>query len=129
MKKNLPLSFLALLILFFFFCACSRKNYASSYFDQQTTTHKIIAVVPAEIIFTGKQPKNISQQQIDSIEEEESKSFQLSLQNSILQHANSRRYYMRVNIQDISTTLSLMEKIIYPSATPGARMQKSWQKF
>ncbi|MGE5108425.1 MAG: hypothetical protein ACM3H8_12820 [Sphingobacteriales bacterium] len=110
MKKNLPFSLLALIILYFIFSSCSRKNYASTYFDQQTANHKIIAVVPAEIIFTGKQPKNYTAQQIDSIEEDESKSFQVALQNSILRYANTRRYYMRVGMQDLSTTLSLLDQ-------------------
>ena len=110
MKKNLPLSFMAFAIIYFILSSCSRKNYASTYFEQQTAHHKLIAVLPAEMIFTGKQPKNLSTQQIDSMEEEESKSFQASLQNSILRYANSRKYYMTVSVQDISATLSLLEQ-------------------
>lgn len=110
MKKNVPSSTLIIAAFVCTIISCSRKNYASTYFDQQTASHKIIAVLPAEIILSGNQPKNITPEQIDSIEVAESKAFQVSLQNSILRHANTRKYYMRVNVQDISTTLTLLEK-------------------
>ncbi|HET9056669.1 MAG TPA: hypothetical protein VFN30_07470 [Chitinophagaceae bacterium] len=110
MKKNLSLNTWIFIVSYFIFISCSHKNYSSGYFEQQTAGHKIIAILPAEMIFTGIQPKNITSQQIDSIEESESKIFQASLQNSILHYANTRRYYMTVSIQDINTTLNLMEQ-------------------
>jgi hypothetical protein len=108
MKKNLPLlstAFVAILLL----AACSRKNYAVSYFDQQTMHHKLIAVLPAEMIFTGIQPKDISAEDLAKIEENESRIFQNYLFNSILRYANTRKYYTSVGIQDISTTQKLLE--------------------
>jgi len=108
MKRNLPLLKLACLAIFFF-TACSRKNYAVSYFDQQTAHHKLIAVLPAEMIFTGVQPKDLSPEDIAKIEENESRIFQNYLFNSILRYANSRKYYTAVGVQDISTTLKLLE--------------------
>jgi hypothetical protein len=62
------------------------------------------------MIFTGKQPKNLTATQIDSMEEDESKTFQMALQSSILRYANSRKYYMYVGVQDINATLSLLEQ-------------------
>jgi hypothetical protein len=110
MKKTIPyLLFVCTLIS----TGCSRKNYANSFFYQQTLNHKTIAVLPAEMIFTGKQPKDLSEEDIKKIEEEESRQFQMSLYSSILRHANSGRYYMFVNVQDISKTInSLQEKEI-----------------
>ena len=110
MKTSVPVSITTTVMAILIFCSCSRKNYASTYFDQQTAHHKLIAVLPAEIIFTGKQPKNLTAQQIDSMEEGESKSFQVALQNSILRYANSRKYYMTVGVQDISSTLTALEQ-------------------
>jgi hypothetical protein len=88
--------------------SCSRRHYASSYFDQQTANHKLIAVLPAEMVFTGVQPKNMSPENIKQIEEQESRDFQVALYNSILQYANSRRYYTTVNVQDFATTQRLL---------------------
>ena len=110
MKTTLPITLISAFAAIIIISSCSRKNYAYSYFEQQTVNHKMIAVLPAEIIITGKQPKNLTAQQIDSIEEDESKAFQVSLQNSILRHANSNRYYMYVGMQDISATLSLLQQ-------------------
>src|SRR5437868_14660125 len=72
--------------------SCSHKSYTTSYFDQQTLHHKIVAVLPAEMIFTGKQPENLTLQDISKIEEQESRNFQQSLYNSILRYATSKKY-------------------------------------
>lgn len=108
MKKTLP--FLSIALSFtLLFTACSRKHYAVSYFDQKTAGHRIIAVLPAEMIFTGTQPKDLSAEAISKIEENESRMFQNYLFNSILRYANDRRYYTAVGVQDISTTEKLLE--------------------
>jgi len=107
MKKNL----LYLLIAFAALTsACSHKNYTTSYFDQQTMHHKLIAVLPAEMIFTGVQPKDISAENIAKIEENESRMFQNYLFNAVLRYANTNKYYTAVGFQDISTTQKLLEE-------------------
>lgn len=108
MKKNLPYLRIAFLAVVFF-SSCSQKQYAVSYFDQQTAHHKLIAVLPAEMIFTGIQPKDINPEDIAKIEENESRIFQNYLFSSILRNANTNRYYTAVGVQDISTTLKLLE--------------------
>lgn len=97
-----------LLLVFTALFSCSRKYYATSYFDQQTSHHRVIAVLPAEMVFTGVQPKNLAPETIKQIEEQESRDFQVALYNSILQYANSRRYYTTVNVQDFATTQRLL---------------------
>lgn len=108
MKKALPL------IAFFVFMvtiSCSRpKYYTSSTFEQRTAHHRIVAILPAEMIFTGKQPENLSPDDIKQIEETESKSFQQSLYNSILRYANGRKYFTQINFQDAVTTQKLLEE-------------------
>ena len=101
--------------------SCSHKTYVSSYFEQQTASHKIIAVLPAEMVFTGNQPKELTPEDIAAIEETESTSFQQSLINGILQHANTRRQYMAINIQDATTTNKLLED-------HGITIRDSWKK-
>ncbi len=93
----------------FIILSCSHKYYTSSFFDQQTAKHKIVAVLPAEMIFTGKQPENLAPEDIARIEESESKNFQQSLYNSILRYANSKKYFTRINLQDIVMTQKLLE--------------------
>jgi hypothetical protein len=102
MKRNLL--FVALSLIIF---SCSHKNYVS-YFDQQTANHKLVAVLPAQMIFTGKQPENLTSDDIAKIEQTESKDFQYSLYNSILRYANSGKYFMRINLQDIAMTQKIL---------------------
>lgn len=106
MKKIIPI----LLSAFIIISSCSRKYYTSNFFEEQTAHHKLVAVVPAEIIFTGKQPKDLTIEQIKKIEEGESRAFQQSLYGDILKYANSRKYYMSVGVLDISSTMSILEK-------------------
>jgi hypothetical protein len=66
-------------------------------------------VLPAEMIFTGKQPEGLRIEDIEKIEENESVNFQQALYNAILRHANTRKYFTRVNLQDISTTERILK--------------------
>ncbi|MFL5810164.1 MAG: hypothetical protein ACJ749_11625 [Flavisolibacter sp.] len=109
MKKLIPFLAIAAIALVLF-ASCAHKNYTTSAFDQQTSKHRIIAILPAEMIFTGTQPKNLSPEDIAKIEENESRAFQNSLFNGILRYANTKKYTTYVSIQDISTTIGLLEK-------------------
>jgi hypothetical protein len=111
MKKYLPILTLFSLSAFLLLSACSsHKYYTSSAFEQQTARHRSIAILPAEMIYTGTQPKNITPEQISKIEEVESTTFQNSLYNGILRHANTKKYYSTIFVQDISTTQKILEQ-------------------
>jgi len=107
MKTNLLL--LAILPALYLTTSCSRKAYVASNFEEKTNDHKVVAIMPAEMIFTGKQPKEFTQEDIQKIEEEESREFQVALYNSVLRHANTRKYITTINFQDANTTLKLLE--------------------
>ena len=107
MKKTI---LFLLLIAIIFSVSCSRKHYTSSFFDQQTAGHKTIAVLPSEIVLTGKKPEQFTEEQIAKIEEEESRAFQLALYSNILQYANSRKYYMSVGVQDVNKTMATLDE-------------------
>ena len=109
MKTNLPVVALMLLAPFVFSCSAHRY-YTTSTFEQQTAKHKVIAVLPAEMIFTGVPPKKITPETMTQIEETESQIFQNSLYNGILRYANSKKYITTVSVQDISTTLQLLKQ-------------------
>jgi len=107
MKKNLPFF---IVIAFLFLLSCSHKYYTSSTFEQKTRNHKLVAILPAEMIFTGKQPNNLAPGDIAKIEESESKNFQQALCNSILRYADSRKYFTSVSFQDVLITQKLLEE-------------------
>lgn len=108
MKKNLLTGFTAIFILFLF--SCSNKYYTADNFSEKTEDHKVVAILPAEVIFSGKQPKNLTPEAIANAEERESIDFQYALMNSILNHANTKKYYTTVNFQDVNTTQKILEK-------------------
>lgn len=110
MQKQI--SFKAVLPAFIFLCciSCSRRAYVASNFDEKTSGHKVVAVLPSEMIMTGKQPAQLSKEDIDKIEEEESTQFQMALYNSILNHANTGKYITTINFQDANTTLRLLKE-------------------
>jgi len=109
MKKTLPLLIVILLSIFTIVASCARKNYVASNFDEMTADHRTVAVVPAEMIFTGKLPKNLTAEDIAHLEEQESREFQYALYHSILRHANTRKYITTIDFQDVNTTLSKLE--------------------
>ena len=108
MKKNLLPGFIATFLLFLF--SCSNKYYTASNFEEKTEKHKVVAILPAEVTLSGKLPKNLTPEAIASAEERESIDFQYALMNSILNHANTKKYITTVNFQDINTTLKILEK-------------------
>ena len=55
-------------------------------------------------------PKNSSPEAIAESEERESTDFQYALMNSILRHANTKKYITTVNFQDINTTQKILEQ-------------------
>jgi hypothetical protein len=121
MKRNLPVFIAFPVIALLFFSSCGHKHYTSTLFEQQTAGHRTIAILPAEMIFTGTQPKNLKPEDIAMIEETESRSFQNSLFNGILRHANSKRYTSTIMVQDIGTTQKLLEE-------NGITVRGSWKE-
>jgi hypothetical protein len=119
MKKHLHFLFTASFILFLF--SCSNKYYTAGNFADKTEDHKVVAILPAEVTFSGKQPKNMSPEAIAEAEERESIDFQYALMNSILRHANTKRYITTVNFQDINTTQKILEQ-------NSVTIRDSWKK-
>jgi hypothetical protein len=117
MKTNLPL--LGLLAGFFVIASCSRNYYKASNFEEKTEEHQVVAILPAEMVFTGPQPKNMTTEDINKLEEQESIDFQLALYNSILRHADTRKYVTTINFQDITITQKKL-------ADAGIHVRNSW---
>lgn len=90
--------------------SCSHKYYTSANFDEETRDHKKVAILPAEMIFTGNRPQNMTDADIAKTEELESKVFQQYLYNNILKYPKKGRYYTTVTFQSTTSTLQLLEK-------------------
>lgn len=90
--------------------SCAHEHYTAYNFNEQTSTHQLLAILPAEMIYTGTQPKNMTPGMLDSTAERESQDFQFSLYNNILRYANYGRYETTVNFQDINTTIDKLKE-------------------
>lgn len=108
MKKNLRFTIFG--FFFLVLASCSRRYYTASNFEEKTEDHKVVAILPAEVIMSGKMPKNLSEEDIAKTEESESINFQYALLNSILRHANTGKYITTVNFQDLITTKKILEE-------------------
>ncbi|MCP4154907.1 MAG: hypothetical protein GY757_44705 [bacterium] len=101
MKKLFLVSSIVILMLLLQFCM--GHVHTTPVFLEKSADHRVVAVLPFEMIFTGKKPKKLSVSEIQKIEEVESIAFQSSLYRSL-----SRHYY-RVNIQPVKQTNRILD--------------------
>src|SRR5688572_4652712 len=100
MKTRLPFKKLFLFILpLIFLFSCKPNYYLVGDFDNKTKEHKKVAVLPVEMVFTGKKPQNLTDADIRQLEEAESLAFQISLFNGIISNANRRKKVTTVDFQ------------------------------
>lgn len=97
-----------------------RNYYIAHDFNQRTATHKTIAIAPLEMIYTGSKPINISDIDIKKLEEGESRAFMISLYNEILRSTRGGKKPIRVSIQTVNNTLSILE-------SSGISIRDSWR--
>lgn len=103
MKNNYLLN-VALLTIIIFINACATADFIANDFNTKTLNHKTVAVMPVEMVFLGRLPKNISEEQIKEIEETESKAFQRSLYNNLLKQSGSDKKDIKITFQTIEQT-------------------------
>ena len=70
--------------------ACTSVSYQSPRFADRASGHQTIAVLPFEMVFTGKAPAGLDAEQIGRIEEDESVAFQMALYDSLLNRSDVR---------------------------------------
>ena len=78
--------------------------------EEKTATHKIIAVLPVEMILTGTKPKNITDSDIVRMEEKESRMFQQFLHDNILRNGNNDKYMLMVSVQNYTNTNIILDE-------------------
>jgi hypothetical protein len=99
----------ALLFLAVTFSACTAVDYTSPRFPEVARNHQSVAVLPVEMVFTGKAPKRLTAEDIMLIEEGESLAFQVTLYNYLLDRSSLRRQRpIWISIQPIERTNQLL---------------------
>lgn len=85
--------------------ACTAVHYESPRFDQLTEGHRKVAVLPFEIVLTGKTPAGLSSEVVARIEEGESVAFQDALYNRLLNRSSvHRRRPILIDLQPVEIT-------------------------
>jgi len=105
-KSTLIAGFFLLAILY---SACT-PYYLVSDFETRTADHMTVAVLPFEMWFTGRIPKDLTEEDILEIEEIESLAFQRSMYNEILKSTKSGKKPIRINLQDYKKTLNILHE-------------------
>ncbi|MFK7775934.1 MAG: hypothetical protein AB8F94_27670 [Saprospiraceae bacterium] len=82
-------------------CSTTKNN---SYFENDKSNIEKIAVLPFEIIFTGKIPKAVDEQMLEQIELEESVTFQNSFSKILIDQNDENSF----SIQPVQKTLDIL---------------------
>lgn len=91
-------------------CSSCARYYIAKDFEDKTKNHKTIAVLPVEMVFTGKLPKNITQEKIDSIENEESEIFMNVLYDQLLKSTKNGKKEFRVDVLSNAQVLAILKE-------------------
>ena len=109
-----------MLLLAVSLAGCTAVDYTSPRFQHVALDHQSVAVLPVEMVFTGKAPKGLTAEDIRRIEEGESLAFQASLYNYLLDRSgHHRRRPIQVAIQPIERTNQLLSE-------EGLAIRDSW---
>ncbi len=101
--------------------ACTAVDYQSPQFGEKAYGHQTIAILPFEMVFTGKMPTRLTPDQIAHIEEAESLAFQTAFYNRLLNQSSARKKHpIRIEIQPVELT----NQILYDS---GLDLRESWE--
>ena len=99
---------------------CSTVNYQSPQLAERASHHQVIAVLPFEMVLTGKPPKDLDPHQIAVIEETESVAFQEAYYDRLLNQASAhRKHPIVVEIQPVADTNQRL-------AEAGIGVRESW---
>lgn len=100
----------ALLLFALFLSSCQPAGYVANDFDDRTQSHQVIAVLPAEIIYTGRLPADWTEEQEKTLRIEESTLLQTTVQSALLNRANTYRRGLRIDFQSVNTTNSRLRE-------------------
>lgn len=89
---------------------CAPEYYLADDFEAITIDHKTVAILPFEMIFTGRRPKDVSVEEMEKLEINESIIFQRSFYKEVLISLQNGRKPIRVKVQNYKKTLQILEE-------------------
>lgn len=112
--------FAALVVALIALSSCNREVYKTAGYENLSGSHRVMAILPAETITTGRIPKGATKEDIQMVEEAESRAFQTSLYNQLSKRSGSNDGNIRINFQHYNETNGLLEKA-------GISLRDSWK--
>ncbi len=111
--------FLLTTVLLLSLSSCSKDYFLSKGFKQETKVHQMVAIAPVEMIFTGVPLGQIEPEDIQTLEEGESKAFQISLFNQIQFSRSDRKKPINIEFLTVDQTNDRL-------AAKGISIRDSW---
>lgn len=110
MKRYQSITLWILAISLLLLSACSTPYYIAHDFEARTFDHERVAILPIEVLFTGRLPEALTEADLQKIQAAEARAFQISFYNEILRSTKSGRKPIHVTLQHYSRTLDIMEE-------------------
>ncbi len=117
MKINLLLLSAVSSLLILTACNRASNSYTVDNFDELSVAHRTIAILPYEVIITGRMPKDMTIEQKEELESIESVAFQQSLASQLFRRSNS----YKVNFIAVDKVNSALEE-------NNISIRESWKK-
>jgi hypothetical protein len=90
--------------------ACTTVDSTSQQFAAESSDHRTVAVLPFEMVLTGRVPEGLTPDQVSAIEEAESLAFQTALYHSMLDRSGvGKKRPIRVDIQPVEETNQILD--------------------
>jgi hypothetical protein len=90
--------------------SCATVGYHAPMLPEAMARHRVIAVLPFEMVFAGKRPSGLTERDVAEIEEQESLAFQASFYNALLHHSGLGHDRIYIEIQPIRQTNRILSE-------------------
>ncbi|HEV7333318.1 MAG TPA: hypothetical protein VGN63_19945 [Flavisolibacter sp.] len=102
--------YLSVLTFLFISCGTNRAIYQSPDFEQQTSRHKTVAILPVYMVQTGHIPKEVSEADVKAANEKWGYIFQETLQSFILKQTQKNKKGQMVSFQSTQKTNAIVKE-------------------
>ncbi|MBX2872998.1 MAG: hypothetical protein KTR30_12880 [Saprospiraceae bacterium] len=116
MKRSIFILFSILL-----FASCNRDRFKTYSYENYAYQHQTVAIIPVTTYTSGRIPRDISDEQIEMIEEAESQAFQIELYNQLIRRSGRNANNINIDFQHFATTNDKLEEA-------GIGLRESWQR-
>lgn len=114
-------SMLVFTLLLFTLFSCNKAYYRSASYDYFASQHRTIAILPVESLTYGRMPMLPPEEDLRSLEEAESRAFQVALYNEVASHVTRPYRHYAIDLQHYSQTNAKLKEA-------GISIRDSWHQ-